>query len=203
MHAHYAVCLVLFSRNQEAFAEMQRALNPDPLSPRFGFWLGWFHFFTRQYDAALKQFRKTLELDSNLPILHEYLGYTYEKKQMHKEAIAEWSKGLRLIGADEDASLLERTYTESGFDAALRALAQKRVETFKEKTGRGEYVPAHEYVVAYMRLDDKEQAFAWLAKAFAERNRFAFEITVNPIFDPLRSDPRFKNIVASLAPKGN
>ena len=203
MHAHYSICLLLFSRNQEAFAEMQRALNPDPLSPRFGFWLGWLHFFTRQYDAALKQFRKTLELDSNLPILHEYLGYTYEKKQMHKEAIAEWSKGLRLIGADEDASLLERTYTESGFDAALRALAQKRLETFKEKTGRGEYVPAHEYVVAYMRLDDKEQAFAWLAKAFAERNRFAFEITVNPIFDSLRSDPRFKNIVASLAPKGN
>jgi TolB-like protein/Tfp pilus assembly protein PilF/predicted Ser/Thr protein kinase len=203
MHAHYAVCLLLFSRNQEAFAEMQRALNPDPLSPRFGFWLGWLHFFTRQYDAAIKQFRKTLELDSNLPILHEYLGYTYEKKQMHKEAIAEWSKGLRLIGADEDASLLERTYTESGFDAALRALAQKRLETFKEKTGRGEYVPAHEYVVAYMRLDDKEQAFAWLAKVFAERNRFAFEITVNPIFDSLRSDPRFKNIVASFAPKGN
>lgn len=54
-----------------------------------------------------------------------------------------------------------------------------------------------------MRLDDKEQAFAWLAKAFAERNRFAFEITVNPIFDSLRSDPRFKNIVASFAPKGN
>src|SRR5438132_1693213 len=201
MHAHYAICLLLFSRNQEAFAEMQRALNPDPLSPRFGFWLGWLHFFTRQYDAALKQFRKTLELDSNLPMLHEYLGYTYEKKQMHKEAIAEWSKGLRLIGADEDASLLERTYTESGFDAALRALAQKRLETFKEKTGRGEYVPAHEYVVAYMRLDDKEQAFAWLAKAFAERNRFAFEITVNPIFDSLRSDPRFEKIVTSLAPK--
>src|SRR5437588_662972 len=201
MHAHYSICLLLFSRNQEAFAEMQRALNPDPLSPRFGFWLGWLHFFTRQYDAALKQFGKTLELDSNLPILHEYLGYTYEKKQMHREAIAEWSKGLRLIGADEDASLLERTYTESGFDAALRALAQKRLETFKEKTGRGEYVPAHEYVVAYMRLDDKEQAFAWLAKAFAERNRFAFEITVNPIFDSLRSDPRFEQIVTSLAPK--
>src|SRR5436305_9269547 len=93
MHAHYSICLLLFSRNQEAFAEMQRALNPDPLSPRFGFWLGWLYFFTRQYDAALKQFRKTLELDSNLPMLHEYLGYTYETKQMHKEAIAEWSTG--------------------------------------------------------------------------------------------------------------
>ncbi|HEU5247782.1 MAG TPA: tetratricopeptide repeat protein, partial [Candidatus Udaeobacter sp.] len=194
MHGHYAVCLILFGRKQEAFAEMQRALDLDPLSPRFGFWLGWLYFFARQYDAALEQFRKTLELDPNLPILHEYLGYTYEKKQMQKEAIAEWSKGLRLIGTGEDASLLERTYTESGFDAALRALAQKQLETFKEKTGRGEYVPAREYVVAYMRLGDKEQAFAWLAKACAERNGRSLEIRVNPVLDPLRNDPRFQKL---------
>jgi TolB-like protein/Tfp pilus assembly protein PilF len=194
MHAHYAVCLILFGRKQEAFAEMQRALDLDPLSPRFGFWLGWLYFFARQYDTALEQFRKTLELDPNLPILHEYLGYTYEKKQMQKEAIAEWSKGLRLIGTGEDASLLERTYTESGFDAALRALTQKRLETFKEKTGRGEYVPAREYVVAYMRLGDKEQAFAWLAKACAERNGFSLLIRVNPVLDPLRNDPRFQKL---------
>jgi eukaryotic-like serine/threonine-protein kinase len=194
MHAHYAVCLIIFGRKQEAFAEMQRALDLDPLSPRFGFWLGWLYFLARQYDAALEQFRKTLELDPNLPILHEYLGDTYEKKQMQKEAIAEWSKGLRLIGTGEDASLLERTYTESGFDAALRALAQKRLETFKEKTGRGEYVPAREYVVAYMRLGDKEQAFAWLAKACAERNGFSLRIGVSPVLDPLRNDPRFQKL---------
>jgi hypothetical protein len=120
---------------------------------------------------------------------------------MQKEAIAEWSKGLSLIGTGEDASVLERTYAASGFDVALRALAQKRLERFKEKTARGNYIPAYEYVIAYMRLGEKEQAFAWLAKAFAERNRLAFEIRVNPIFDPLRSDPRFEQIVASLAPK--
>ena len=194
MHAHYAHCLIFFDRNQEAFAEMQRALDLDPLSSRFGFSRGWLLFFTRQYDAAIDQYRKTLELDPNDAIIHEWLGYAYEKKQMQKEAIAEWSKGLSLIGTFEDASLLERTYAASGFDAALRALAQKRLERFKEKTARGDYVPAYEYVIAYMRLGDKEQAFAWLAKAFAERNRLAFEIRVNPIFDPLRSDARFQKL---------
>jgi hypothetical protein len=117
---------------------------------------------------------------------------------MQKEAIAEWSKGLRLIGTGEDASLLERTYTESGFDAALRALTQKRLETFKEKTGRGEYVPAREYGVAYMRLGDKEQAFAWLAKACAERGLSLDK--VNPVFDPLRSDPRFQKLCEEKQP---
>src|SRR6266566_8528719 len=60
---------------------------------------------------------------------------------------------------------------------------------------------AVEYVTAYMRLDDNEQAFAWLARAVEERNRLAFEIKINPVLDPLRSDPRFEKIVASLAPK--
>src|SRR5438874_2874370 len=63
MHTHYALCLIFFGRNQEAFAEMQRALELDPLSSRFGASLGWLHCFARQYDAAIEQYRKTLELD--------------------------------------------------------------------------------------------------------------------------------------------
>jgi hypothetical protein len=121
---------------------------------------------------------------------------------MQKEAIGEWSKALHLSGLDEDASLLERTYAKSGFEAAVHALAQKQLERFKEKTARGEYVPAVEYVTAYMRLGDKEQAFAWLAKAVEERNRPAFEIKFNPIFDPLRGDSRFESLLQKVfAPK--
>jgi adenylate cyclase len=198
MHAHYAMCLALFGRNEEALAEMRRVLDLDPLSPRFGFTSARLFFFMRQYDAALDQYRKTLELDPSSAFAHEWFGDAYEKKQMQKEAIAEWTKALHLSGANEDASLLERTYAESGFDAAVRALAQKRLERLKEKTARGEYVPAVEYVTAYMRLGDKEQAFAWLAKASEERNRLAFEIKVNPIFDPLRGDSRFEILLQKV-----
>ena len=201
MHAHYAFCLVLFGRNEEALAEMRRALDLDPLSPRFGFSSARLFFFMRQYDAALDRCRKTLELDAGCGFAHELLGDAYEKKQLQKEAIAEWSKDLRLSGIDEDASLLERTYAKSGFEAAVHALAQKRLEGLKEKTARGDYIAAVEYVTAYMRLDDNEQAFAWLAKAVEERNRLAFEIKFNPIFDPLREDARLEKIVVSLAPK--
>ena len=198
MHAHYAMCLVLFGRNEEALAEMRRVLDLDPLSSRFGFTSARLFFFMRQYDAALDQYRKTLELDPGAAFAHEWFGDAYEKKQMQKEAIAEWSKALHLSGVDENASLLERTYAKSGFDAAMHALAQKRLERFKGKTARGEYVPAVEYVTAYMRLGDKEQAFAWLAKAVEERNRLAFEIKANPIFDPLRGDSRFENLLQKV-----
>jgi adenylate cyclase len=198
MHAHYAFCLVLFGRNEESLAEMRRALDLDPLSPRFGFSSARLFFFMRQYDAALDQYRKTLELDPGSAVPHEWLGYAYEKKNMAKEAIGEWSKALHLGGVDEDASLLERTYAESGFEAAVHALAQKQLERIKEKTARGEYVPAVEYVTAYMRLGDKEEAFAWLAKAVEERNRLAFEIKFNPIFDPLRGDSRFESLLQKV-----
>jgi adenylate cyclase len=203
MHHHYALCLVLFGRNEEALAEAQRALELDPLSPRFNWNLARLLFFMRQYDRAIDQHRKTLELDPNDAMTHEWLGFAYEKKGMQKEAIAEWSRALTLSGEDPQASLLQRTYATAGFDAAVRALAQQKLERLNERTGRGQYVAAVEFVIAYLRLDDKEQAFAWLAKAADERNRLAFEIKVNPIFDPLRSDPRFERLMAKIfgAPK--
>jgi adenylate cyclase len=198
MHHHYALCLVLFGRNEEALAEAQRALELDPLSPRFNWNLGRLLFFIRQYDRAVDQYRKTLELEPNNAAAHEWLGFACEKKGMQKEAIAEWSRALTLSGEEEQASILQRTYATSGFGAAVRALAQKRLEWLNERTGRGEYVAAVEFVIAYTRLDDKEQAFGWLAKAVKERNRLAFEIKVNPICDPLRSDPRFDRLLEKV-----
>jgi len=198
MHAHYAFCLVLFGRNEEAFVEMRRALELDPLSTRFGFVSGRLFFFNRQYDVAIDRYRKTLELDPNFPPAHESLGYAYEKKQMQAEAIAEWSKALTLSGESEQAGLLEHTYSVSGFEPAVRALAQKKLERLNAKAGSGEYVPALDYAIAYIRMGDKEQAFAWLTKAIAERNRLAFEIKIDPMFDPLRGDPRFETLVQKI-----
>ena len=201
MHAHYAFCLVLFGRNDEAFAEMQRALALDPLSPRFGFSSGRLRFFTRQYDTAIEQYRKTLELDPNFPAAHENLGYAYEKKGMQKEAIAEWVNALTLTGEKEEAAMLQQTYATSGFDSAVRKSAEKKLEALNAKIARDEYVPAAEFVRIYIRLGENEQAFVWLAKALQERNRLAWEFKINPLFDPLRGDPRFEKIVGSLAPK--
>ena len=72
------------------------------------------------------------------------------------------------------------------------------MQRLEEKTARGEYVPAMHYLMTYVRLSDNEQAFAWLAKTVEERNWFAFQIRVNPILDPLRSDPRFEPLVQKV-----
>jgi tetratricopeptide (TPR) repeat protein len=198
IHLHYAVCLVLFDRNEEALAEMRRSLDLDPLSPHFRYGSALLFFLMRQYDNAIEQYRKTLELDPNLPLVHEDLGYAYEKKGMQKEAIAQWVNALTLTGEKEQASILQQTFATSGFEAAVRKSAEKKLERLNAKVARGEYVPAAEFVKTCIRSGDKEQAFAWLTKAVQERNRLAWEFKINPLFDPLRSDPRFEALIQQV-----
>jgi adenylate cyclase len=195
---HYALCLALFGRNDEALAQMDRAVLLDPFFPGLNLHRGRLFFFLRDYDRAIEQFVKTLELHPGYVPAHEYFGDACEKKGMASEAITQWSSALTLSGEVEQAKILEQTYATSGFEAAVRALAQKQLERLQEKTARGDYVPAWHYLMAYVRLGDNEQAFAWLAKAAEERNWFAFQIKVNPILDPLRGDPRFEALVQKI-----
>jgi len=192
---HYSLKLAEFGRFEEALAENQRAIDLDPLSS-FSYMNRALTFFVmRQHDNALAQFQKSIELDGNFARAHEWLGYVYEQKGMQREAITAWSKALTLSGEDEQASILERTYAASGFVSAVTVLAQKRLEQAKERTNRGGYVPASEYVTAYMRLGDKEQAFAWLAKLVEERNGDRLELNTSPLYDSLRDDPRFPELL--------
>ncbi len=171
-----------------------------PFFPGLNLHRGRLFFFLRDYDRAINEFAKTLELHPGYAAAHECFGDAFEKKGIVSEAITQWRSALSLSGEAEQAAILEETYLASGFDAAVRVVAQKKLERLQEKTARAEYVPAVHYLMAYVRLGNQEQAFAWLERAVEERNWFAFETRVNPILDPLRGDPRFEKIFASLAP---
>ena len=192
LHNHYARCLMLFGRTEEAIAEMRRTVDLDPLSLRYKHNYGTLLFFVRQYDRAIDQLRKTLELEPNYGPAHEWLGYAYERKGMEKEAVAEWVKALKLRREDEVAANVERAYAASGFAAAVRAMAQRDLKDPEERTKRGECVAPSEYAYAYTRLGDKEKALAWIDKAVDVRDRFALEVKSNPIYDFLRDDQRFQ-----------
>jgi adenylate cyclase len=198
---HYALCLALFGRNDEALVQMDRASLLDPFFPGLNLHRGRVSFFLRDYARAIKQFTETLEMYPAYAAAHEYLGDACEKKGLTSEAVTQWTAALNLSGEAEQAKILEQTFAAAGFQVAVRALAQKQLERLQEKTARGDYVPAWHYLMAYVRLGDNEQAFAWLAKAAEERNWFAFQIKVNPILDRLRSDPRFSEILDTVTPK--
>src|SRR4030095_1796419 len=119
-----------------------------------------------------------------------------EKKGMLHEAITQWSAALALTSQAEHARVLEQVFATAGFEAAVRTLAQKQLEDFDRKRGHGDYVPAANYVCANVRRGSIDEAFEWLPKMLEERNWFALQLRVNPILDPLRSDPRFQTLVA-------
>jgi tetratricopeptide (TPR) repeat protein len=198
---HYALCLALFRRNEEALAQIDRAALLDPFFPGLSLHRGTIFFFLRDYDSAIKRFAETLETYPDYAAAHEHFGDAYEKKGMLHEAITQWSAALTLSGKPEHARMLEEVFATSGFQTAVQALAQRQLEDLDRKRLQGDYVPAADYVFAYVRQGDLDQAFAWLPKMIDERNWFALHLRVNPILDPLRDDPRFEQIVASLASK--
>ena len=118
---------------------------------------------------------------------------------MYDEAVAEWRKAMTLSGDDDLAAILDRAHRESGYWSAVRAVSQKRLERLNEKMKRGEYVPAMNFVPLYLRLGNTEQVFAWLERAYEERNRLLFQIKVDPAFDNLRSNPQFQDLIRRIS----
>lgn len=198
---HYGLCLALFGRSEEGLAQIAQAKQLDPFFPGLHLFAGRILFFLRDYDGAIAYFTTTLELQPTNAVAHEHFGDACERKGMLHEAITQWCASLTLSGQSEQARFLEQTFAASGFDAAVCALAQKQLQQLEERSARGEYVPAWYYLMAYVRLGDKEQALVWLAKAVEERNWFPFQIKVNPILDPLRDDPRFEPLVQRVFSK--
>jgi hypothetical protein len=120
---------------------------------------------------------------------------------MLRKAITQWCAALALSGHREHARIVEQTFVASGFQVAVRTLVRRQLEDLDRKRLQGEYVPAAQYVFAYLRRGDLEQAFSWLPKMIGERNWFAFHIRVNPILDPLRDDPRFEKLANEIIPR--
>jgi hypothetical protein len=98
----------------------------------------------------------------------------------------------------KQASALEEAYRAAGFDSAVRALWEKKLEQLNERTKRGDYVAPVDYATAYTRIGNKEQALAWLGRTLQERNGSWFYVKGNPIFAGLSDDPRFKMLLESV-----
>jgi adenylate cyclase len=199
--AHYGLCLSYFGRFEEAIALEDRAMELDPFFPGTNLHYGAVLFWSRDYDRAAAQLAKTLDMFPDYAAAHESFGDICAQKGMQHEAITQWSAALTLSGQREDAQLLEETFKIAGFETAARTIAGKQLEALNQKRARGEYVAAGNYVFAHVRAGNLEHAFAWLPKTVAEPNWFALQLPVNPILDPLRADPRFDKIAASLALK--
>jgi TolB-like protein/Flp pilus assembly protein TadD len=188
-HHMYANLLKGEGRFDEAIAERKRALEVDPLSLRTNALLGDNYYVAGRYDEAIEQYRKTSELDPDFFLID--LGSVYERKGMNDEAVAEYLKkevrsGMR---AGEVAALKE-AYAASG----MRGYWQKRLDLMKEES-KQRRVPALTLAELYARIDEKDQAFEWLDKAYEAHELALIFLKVNPIYEGLRSDLRYQDLV--------
>jgi TolB-like protein/DNA-binding winged helix-turn-helix (wHTH) protein/Flp pilus assembly protein TadD len=191
-HQWYASHLIVLGRNDEAIAEMRKAESLDPLSLIISADLADFLVVAHSYDESIRESRKTIEMDPNFALAHNQLGQAYLQKQMQDEAVAELQKAVELSGSSPTCvANLARAYIASG----KRSEAKKLLSDL-EKRSNSSYSHASEIAEIYLALGDTDQAMNWLEKCFNER--FNPSVLMRPGFDPLRSDPRFKDLLRRI-----
>jgi tetratricopeptide (TPR) repeat protein len=178
---------------EEGIAEARRALELDPLSLPNNFLLGATYYYWRRYDEAIEQGRKTVEMDTNFPLGHYILGRTYLAKGLNREALAEFQKEQDLSPNTNHLGYLGYCYPGLG----ERSKTQKLVEELKARSGK-EYVPAYVYAILYLGLEDRDRAFAAMEQAVQERSTTLVLINRDSTWDPIRSDPRFADLVRKV-----
>jgi serine/threonine protein kinase len=193
-HQFYGECLGCMGRHSEAIAELRRAQELDPLSINISSVVGRHgYFFARQYDAAVDQLRKTTETDPTFWVAHNFLGWVYLFRGDRSEALAAFEAARQLDTNPEMLVGLGYCHAVSGQPSK----AQECVDALTE-LGRQRYVAPVNLALVYAGLGDKDQAFAWLDKACDDHSQWLSEIKVDPAFDPLRSDPRFADLLGRM-----
>jgi len=196
-HHWYALDLGLIGdREQEALAEINRAHQLDPLSAVISASISEIHMDARQYDEAVADCKKVADENPVYADVHKALAFAYWAKRIYPQVISEWKVFGQLSGdrkESEFASSLEQGFRSGGWKGALAKGIETRLA--QRKT---EYISAYNIAALYSDLGDKDQAFRWLNTAYQERNPDMEGLKTDFLLDPLRSDPRFAELVRKV-----
>jgi TolB-like protein/Tfp pilus assembly protein PilF len=189
-HAGLAFWLLSQGRTDEALTWEQRGRELDPLSVS-GANIGWILFQSHRFDQAIHELHSALAVDPNETTALSYLGFALVANNQPAEAIPVLEKAVSVSkGSPAAIGVLIRAYAHAGRRGdALRLLTEL------EKRKKAGYVPAGAFVNAYLGLGETDQAFAWLEQAYKEQSNILQFLKVHPYFDPIRSDPRFVDLV--------
>jgi serine/threonine protein kinase/Flp pilus assembly protein TadD len=198
-HSWYALFLLVTGRSGEAVAESRRARELDPFSAVVRTDAGLVSYFSRQYDAAMRQFLEAVQLDPSFVMANIPLGGAYVQKKMYAEAIR----------AFEQLSMASSVATSKAHPIPIAALAYvygvsgrkedavDMIELLEEKS-KEEYIAPYWMSVAHIGLGHRAEALDWLERAYRERDGSMIFLNVDPIFDTVRSDVRFAALLKKM-----
>ncbi len=189
-HLWYALFLVAMQRHEEALAEMRKAEALDPLSLPIKANLGWLLYMGRDYDGAIIQLQKTLEIEPNYLLARRRLWQVYAIKGMYEESAAEFEKALAIAGEDLE------TLASQAYFYGLSGKPDEATHMLEELADLSchQYVPAYFFARIFIGLGDKDRAFKFLDMAYEERYGLLAYMNVEPELDSLRDDPRFAEL---------
>jgi len=193
-HLWYYAFLLTTRRQAEALAEAQRAQQLDPLSPIISTLVAFSYFFARQYGEAIRRLRDTVSLFPEFATAYERLGDSYVANGMDEQAIVAYQKARSLCGASAaEVVALRQAYAKSG----IRGYYLWEIRRLREESKR-RYVSPAAFACLFAALGEKDQAFSYLEKAYEDRDSILPGLQVDPLFDFLRSDSRFQNLLRRM-----
>ena len=192
-HHWYGEYLALQGRFDEAFHEMERARQLDPLSLIIGSDNCVILYYARQYDRSIAQCQAVLQMEPTFLYAHQ--PYPYVEKGLYAEAVADVQQYQRTPGVDPawTQALLAYVYGRSGQSTE----AERALEELKELSQKSKVDPQI-FLVAYVGVGKKEDALAYLEKAYAAHSISLTNLKVAPAYDPLRSEPRFQDVLRGM-----
>ena len=197
-HHWYGEYLGAAGRFDEAFAEQQIALMLDPRSFIINTDLGWNFYMAGRYDQAITQYRRALEIEPDSPITHYIFSDTLGKQGKYADATTEYFTAMQSSGFNQQQiAPLRQAFTASGYEGFIRERIIWRQKIYTQKYQLQSIEMAQDYTF----LNEKNEAFAWLQKAFEKHEADLVFLKFNPAFDNLHSDPRFDQLVQRVGPK--
>ena len=192
-HCGYSYALMIREEYEEALAEARRGAELDPLSPIWVMTPGWLLYYMRRHEEAIVELRKTLEIDPTFLHARLLLGQACAQNNRLNEAIAEFERAVH----DSGENLYAMGFLGYAFGKAGQQAQAERQLAKLEELSKAKYVPPYCMALVWMGLGNKDQSFAWLERAYEERDhRLLFKR--DGIFDPLRSDPRFQDLLRRI-----
>jgi len=193
-HHWYAELLLFIGKTEEAFKEISIAVDLDPISQGILKDKGIFQYYVGQYDEAMKTALTTLELDPGFVPVHRLISLVYTGKGMYDEAINETKKWGDLTGNKIKTDVaLAYIYATAGKENEARKII--------EDTGIEKMLSSNDYrgvALVYAALEEKDEAFEWLEKSYQKHEESLCSIGIDPKFDSIRDDPRFKEIMKKI-----
>lgn len=190
---YYSHFLNYMGRPKEAAIQADRALELDPLNTLFQGIYAMHLMISRRYDDAISMLRKILDTAPNDAIALSTLRSAYHMKHMYKEALEIWKASYAAKGDREALDALERGFAEGGYRGALQRVAETLVAR-----SRTTYVTPWQIGTLYTRAGKNNEALEWLEKAYEAHDPNMPYLSVDPIFDDLRADPRFQDILRRM-----